>query len=57
MELCSAGEVCVAQCGVPEVLQGEGLVPHRVQATFDGLGLLLALTFGIRNELELHVGV
>lgn len=49
--------VCVARCRIPEVLQSEGLVPHGVQATFDGLGLLLALTFGIRNQLELDVGV
>lgn len=49
--------VCVARCRIPEVLQSEGLIPHGVQATFDGLGLLLALTFGIRNQLELDVGV
>lgn len=50
-------EACVAQCRFPEVLQSEGLVPHGVQATFDSLGLLLAFTFGIRNQLELHIGV
>lgn len=37
--------------------QSEGLIPGGVEATFDGLGLLLALTFGIWDQLELDVGV
>ena len=40
-----------------EVLQGEALIPGGVEATFDGLGLLLALTLGIWDQLELDVGV
>lgn len=38
-------------------LQSEGLVPCGVEATFNGLGLLLALTLGIWDELELDVRV
>lgn len=40
-----------------DVLQSEGLIPGGVEATFNGLGLLLALTLGIWDELELDVGV
>lgn len=40
-----------------DVLQSEGLIPSGVEATFNGLGLLLALTLGIWDELELDVGV
>lgn len=40
-----------------DVLQGEAFVPDRIQATFDGLGLLLALTLGIWDQFELDVGV
>lgn len=39
------------------VLQGEAFVPDRIQATFDGLGLLLALALGIWDQFELDVGV
>lgn len=37
--------------------QIESLIPGGVEATFDGLGLLLALTLWIWDELELDVGV
>lgn len=40
-----------------DVLQGEAFIPDRIQATFDGLGLLLALTLGIWDQFELDVGV
>lgn len=39
------------------VSQSEGLVPRGVEGAFDGLCLLLALTLGIGNQLELDVGV
>lgn len=37
--------------------QSEGLVPLGVQGALDGFGLLLALTFGVGNEFQLHVGI
>lgn len=40
-----------------DVLQGEAFIPDRIQATFDGLGLLLALTLGVWNQFEFDVGV
>lgn len=40
-----------------EVSQSKSLVPGGVEATFDGFGLLLALTLGIWDQLELDVGV
>lgn len=42
---------------IGDVSQGEALIPGGVEATFDGLGLLLALTLGIWDQLELDVGV
>lgn len=38
-------------------LQAEGLVPLGVEVGADGLGLLLGLVLGVRDELELDVGV
>lgn len=38
-------------------LQSEGLVPLGVERALDGPGLLLALTFGIRNQFQLDVGI
>lgn len=40
-----------------EVSQSESVVPGGVEATFDGFGLLLALTLGIWDQLEFDVGV
>lgn len=39
------------------ILQSEGLIPGGVEATFDGLSLLLALALGVWDQLELDVGV
>lgn len=40
-----------------DVLQSEGFIPGGVEATFDGLGLLLALALWIWDQLELDVRV
>lgn len=37
--------------------QVEGLVPLGVEVGANGLGLLLGLVLGVRDELELDVGV
>lgn len=38
-------------------LQSEGFIPLRVEGALDGLGLLLALTFGIRDQFQFYVGI
>lgn len=37
--------------------QIKGLVPFGVEVGADGFGLLLGLVFGVRDELELDVGI
>lgn len=37
--------------------QGEALVPHGVECGADGLGLLLAVALGVRNQFEFNIGV
>ena len=38
-------------------LQSKCLVPLGVEGALDGLGLLLALTLGIRNQFQFHVRI
>lgn len=38
-------------------LQSECLVPLGVEGALDCFGLLFALTFGVRNEFQFHVGI
>lgn len=38
-------------------LQSKRLIPLRVEGALDGFGLLLALTFGVRNQFQFHVGI
>lgn len=38
-------------------LQSEGFIPLWIEGTLDGLGLLFALTFGIRDQFQFNVGI
>lgn len=38
-------------------LQSKCLVPLRVEGALNGLGLLLALTLGIRNQFQFHIRI
>lgn len=42
---------------IKDVSQSESFIPGGVEATFDGFGLLLALTLGIWDQLELDIGI
>lgn len=37
--------------------QREGLIPLGVQRGADGFGFLFALVLGVRNKLQLHIGI